>query len=187
MRLLPRSLAAACAAAAAAAAIAGCSPATISGISPAANTSGVPSAGTTTAASPAAQASAPAGTGQAATGAVDATSAGASPAANSGSSAAVTALSIVMTLPVNLPLQTTAVIAGRLTEPDNDNAPLAGRLVWLERLGANGWLLFRSHVTGPDGGVAFQVHVVVGAAFRLVYAGTPTLDRSVSPIRIVVR
>ena len=92
-----------------------------------------------------------------------------------------------MTLPVNHPFQTTAVIAGRLTEPDNGNAPLAGRLVWLERLGANGWLLFRGHVTGPDGGVAFQVHVEVGAAFRLVYAGTPSLDRSVSAVRIVVR
>jgi hypothetical protein len=187
MRVLPRSLAAACAAAATAAAIAGCGPATISGISPAASTSGVPSASTTTASGSASPASGPGGTSQATTGAVDGASAGASPAANSGSGAAVTALSIVMTLPVNHPYQTTAVIAGRLTEPDNGNAPLGGRIVWLERLGANGWLLFRPNVTGPDGGVAFYVHVVVGAAFRLVYAGTPSLDRSVSQIRVVLR
>jgi hypothetical protein len=185
MRLLARNLAAACAAAAAAAAIAGCGPAEINGVSPAADTSGVTPAAITSAPSAASQAGAPGVTSQT-TSAVGPASAGTSPAATSGGGV-VTALSIAMTPPVYLPAQTTAVIAGRLTEPDNGNAPLAGRLVWLERLGANGWLLFRPHVTGPDGGVAFQVHVVVGAAFRLVYAGTPGLDRAVSPIRIVVR
>jgi hypothetical protein len=186
MRLLAKDLALAFAAAAAAAAIAGCGPTEIGGISPAANTSGVTPAATTSASSATLQTAAPGATSLT-TGAVDPAYAGASPVASPGSGAAVTALSIVMTLPVNLPLQTTAVIAGRLTEPDNGNSPLPGRLVWLERLGANGWLLFRSHVTGPDGGVAFQVHVVVGAAFRLVYVGTPNLDRAVSPIRVVVR
>jgi hypothetical protein len=186
MRLLAKSLAAACAAAATAAALAGCGPATINGVSPAANTSDVSSVAPTSASSPAAQTTVPAVSGQT-TGTVSASSPGVSPAAVSSSGSAVTALSIVMTLPVSHPFQTTAVIAGRLTEPDNGNAPLAGRLVWLERLGANGWLLFRSHVTGPDGGVAFQVHVEVGAAFRFVYAGIPSLDRSVSAVRIVVR
>jgi hypothetical protein len=187
MRQLPRTLAAACAAAAAAAAIAGCGPATIGGISTAANPSGVPSAGATAAPSSASGADVPGATSQTTASAADGTSAAASPAAYPSSGAAVTALSIVMTLPVNHPLQTTAVIAGRLTEPDNGNAPLAGRVVWLERLGANGWLLFRPSVTGPDGGVAFYVHVVVGAAFRLVYAGTPSLERSVSAVRVVLR
>jgi hypothetical protein len=96
-----------------------------------------------------------------------------------------TALAIVITLPVHHPAQTTAVIAGRLSEPGNGGAPLPGRVVWLQRLGTGGWLLFRSGATGPDGRVAFQVHVVVGAAFRLAYAGTPNLARAVSAGRIV--
>jgi hypothetical protein len=185
MRLLAKYLAAVCAVAAAAA-IAGCGPAEISGVSPAANTSNVTPAAAMSAPS-AASPTGGAGVTSQTTGAVDPGSASASPAVSSGSGTVVTALSIAMTLPVNHPFQTTAVIAGRLSEPDNGNAPLAGRIVWLERLGANGWLLFRPDVTGPDGGVAFQVHVEVGAAFRLVYAGTPSLDRAVSPIRIVVR
>lgn len=57
--------------------------------------------------------------------------------------------------------------------------------VWLERLGAGGWRLFRSHLTGPDGRVAFKVHVAVGAAFRLGFRGTRCLGRAVSPVRIV--
>ncbi len=184
MRLLLKTLATAWAGAATVAVIAGCGPAAIS-VSPASNTSDLASSAPASAPSAASQPSVPGASSQT-TGATDDTSPGAS-AANGSSGATVTALSIVMTPPVYRPLQTTAVIAGRLTEPANGNAPLAGRLVWLERLGAGGWLLFRSHVTGPDGGVAFQVHVVVGAAFRLVFVGSPTLDRAASPIRVVVR
>lgn len=176
MRVLLKSLAA-CAGAAAVVAIAGCGPASVSGISPAAHASGVTSVSTS---SPAGDASPAADAG--ATGSPD-LSAATSPATASGQAA--TALSIVMTLPVRHPAQTTAVIAGQLSEPGNNGAPLPARVVWLERLGTGGWLLFRSHITGPDGRVAFQVHVVVGAAFRLVYAGTPSLARSVSAVRIV--
>lgn len=180
MRLLLKSLAA-CAGAAAVVAIAGCGPSSVSGTSPAANTSGV-----TSASGSALTGSATGGDSQAATAGASGSpdlSPATSPAAASGQAA--TALSIVMTLPVHHPAQTTAVIAGRLSEPGNGAAPLPGRVVWLERLGTGGWLLFRSHLTGPDGRVAFQVHVVVGAAFRLVYGGTPSLARAVSPVRIV--
>ena len=167
-----------CAGAAAVIAIAGCGPDSISGIRPAANASGVASA------------SGSAGSGLATGGTSEAlgtTPTASTPAATpvTASSQTPTALSIVMTLPVHHPAQTTAVIAGRLSQPGNGGAPLPGRLVWLERLGAGGWLLFRSQITGPDGRVAFQVHVVVGALFRLAYAGTPTLARSVSAVRVV--
>jgi hypothetical protein len=172
MRLLLKSLAASTGAAAVMA-IAACGPASINGASTAANVSGVTAASSSAAAGGPSQAS----------GAGAASSPATSPAAASSQTA--TALSIVMTLPVHHPAQTTAVIAGRLSEPANGGAPLAGRLVWLERLGTGGWLLFRSNVTGPDGRVAFQVHVVIGAAFRVVYAGTPDLARAVSAVRIV--
>jgi hypothetical protein len=186
MRPLLKSLAAACAAAATTAAIAGCGPAAINGLSPAANTSGVTQAATAGTPGTAAQPSGPAGGTGETTASVDTVAPGTPAASSSIGGATATGLSIVMTVPVHHPAQTTAVIAGRLTEPGNGGQPLAGRLVWLERLGAGGWLLFRSHVTGPDGRVVFQAHVVVGAAFRLVYAGTPGLARSVSSVRIVV-
>jgi hypothetical protein len=178
MRLLLKSLAAGTGAAAVIA-IAGCGPASINA-SQAANASGV-TAETSSAASATGDSSQVAGAGAAsspAAGQVTTSAAATSPLA--------TALSIVMTLPVHHPAQTTALIAGRLSEPGNGGAPLAGRVVWLQRLGAGGWLLFRSGVTGPDGRVAFGVHVVVGAAFRLVYAGTPNLARAVSAVRIVI-
>ncbi len=178
MRLLLKSVAA-CTGAAAVIAIAGCRPASINA-SQAANASGV-TAASSSAASPTGGSSQVAGAAAASSPAAGmvATSAAAT-------SQIATALSIGMTLPVHHPAQTTAVIAGLLSEPGNGGAPLAGRVVWrLQRLGTGGWLLFRSGVTGPDGRVAFQVHVVVGAAFRLAYAGTPNLARSVSAIRIV--
>jgi len=180
MRLLLKCLAI-CSGAAAVVAIAGCGPASIAGLSPAAHVSGVASAP-----SSAAPSSVTGDAGQVpSSGAISTpvTSPAATPAAVSNLTA--TALSIVMTLPVHHPAQTTAVIAGQLSEPANGSAPLPGRLVWLQRLGTGGWLLFRSEVTGPDGRVAFGVHVVVGAIFRLAYAGTPSLAPAVSPIRIV--
>jgi hypothetical protein len=180
MRLLVKSLAA-CTGAAAVIAIAGCGPASINDASPAADASGV-----TAASSSATSAPATGGASQdSGVGATSSPPAGQAAPSAAATSQIATALTIVMTLPVHHPAQTTAVIAGRLSEPGNGGAPLPGRLVWLERLGAGGWLLFRSEVTGPDGRVAFQVHVVVGAAFRLVYAGTPSLARSASALRIV--
>jgi hypothetical protein len=177
MRLLPKCVAL-CAGAAAVIAIAGCGPDSISGIRPAANASGVASApGSAVSALPTG------GTTEALDTSPTTSTSGATSV--TASSQTPTALSIVMTLPVHHPAQTTAVIAGRLSQPSNGGAPLPGRLVWLERLGAGGWLLFRAEVTGPDGRVAFGVHVVVGALFRLVYAGTPTLARSVSTVRVV--
>jgi hypothetical protein len=180
MRLLLKCLAI-CSGAAAVVAIAGCGPASIGAISPAAHSSGAVSAPSSVAAGdPTSDASQVPGAGATST---PVTSQAATPAAASSQTA--TALSIVMTLPVHHPAQTTAVIAGQLSEPGNGSAPLPGRLVWLQRLGTGGWLLFRSEVTGPDGRVAFQVHVVVGAAFRLAYAGTPNLAPAASAIRIV--
>jgi hypothetical protein len=180
MRLLLKSLAA-CAGAAAVVAIAGCGPAAISEITPAAHSSAVPAGPSSAPAGPATdEASQPSSSGVTSSAAVST-----APAATATSSQVATALSIVMTLPVHHPLQTTAVIVGQLTEPGNGGAPLPGRLVWLQRLGAGGWLLFRTAVTGPDGRVAFGVHVVVGAAFRLAYAGTPNLAPTASTVRIV--
>jgi hypothetical protein len=180
MRLLLKSLAA-CTGAAAVVAIAGCGPASINDASPAANASGLTAASSSPAAAPAT-----AGATEAPdAGAASSAAASQAPAAAAATTQIPTALSIAMTLPVHHPLQTTAIIVGRLSEPDNGGAPLPGRLVWLQRLGTGGWLLFRTAVTGPDGRVAFQVHVVVGAAFRLVYAGTPNLARAVTPVRIV--
>jgi hypothetical protein len=161
--------------------MAGCGPASINDASPAANTSGVTAASSSAAAVPATSGASQA-SGRGATSSPPAGLVGSSAAATS---QIATALSIVMTLPVHHPAQTAAVIVGRLSEPGNGGAPLPGRLVCLERLGTGGWLLFRTEVTGPDGRVAFQVHVVVRAAFRLVYAGTPNLARSASTVRIV--
>jgi len=170
---------AACAGIAAAAAIAGCGPASAGGLAQTASeASATPPASIVVTPSPTpAQSSAPAAAVPAA-----------SPSAAAGPGGVIPmALSIGMTLPVRHPAQTTAVIGGRLTEPTHGGQPIAGRLVWLQRLGAGGWLVFRSHVTGPDGRVVFRVHVAVGAAFRLVFRGTPYLGRAVSTVRIVVR
>lgn len=178
MRLLLKAVAA-CTGAAAVIAIAGCGPASITDARQAANASGVSAASGSTA-------PATVGASQAAgTGAASSPAAGQASTSTAASSQIAAALSIVMTVPVHHPAQTTAVIAGRLSQPGNGGAPLPGRVVWLQRLGAGGWLLFRSAVTGPDGRVAFQVHVVVGAAFRLAYAGTPGVARAVSAVRIV--
>lgn len=45
----------------------------------------------------------------------------------------------LMTLPVHHPVQTTAVIAGRLSEPGNGGAALPGRLARLGTGGADPW------------------------------------------------
>ncbi|HEY2505684.1 MAG TPA: hypothetical protein VGI58_04150 [Streptosporangiaceae bacterium] len=190
MRLPSRTLAVktviACTAAAAAVAIAGCGPA--------ASGAAASDAGATVAANtPAGGAAAAVSQQQAVSGGspqpgvagtVNASSAAPPPTASPGSSAG-TVLSIRMTLPIPHPYQRTALVIGHLAEPADGGQPLAGRVVWLERLGTGDWVLFRAHVTGASGNVVFRVHVIVGAAFRLVFRGAPGVARSVSGVRIV--
>jgi hypothetical protein len=184
---LPLKTLIACTGAAATMAIAGCGPATTNGA--AASDAAVAAASTPAAVAPegtavAQQTPSGAGTQPASSGTVSFSAETPQPTVTT-SSPAVTTLSIGRTLAVPHPYQRTALVAGHLAEPADGGQSLAGRVVWLERLGAGDWVLFRAHVTGPGGNVVFRVHVVVGAEFRLVFPGAPGLARAVSAVRIV--
>jgi hypothetical protein len=97
-----------------------------------------------------------------------------------------TALSISESTPVVHPHQITAVVKGQLTAPNDANAPVSHKVVWLERQGPKGrWHLIRAEFTGRHGWVAFRVHVLKSGNFRLVFRGTPNFARSVSSAETV--
>jgi hypothetical protein len=98
----------------------------------------------------------------------------------------LTALSIGVSQPVAYQHQVTALVAGRLSEPREQDHGVRGKVVWLMRRGALGhWAAVDHAVTGTYGAVAFRVHVLQGAAFRLAFAGTPNFTPAVSAIGIV--
>lgn len=92
-----------------------------------------------------------------------------------------TRLAISTTRPADRPHQATAIINGHLTAGRFDLRHLR---VWLERLGPKGkWHVMQLKLTRPYGHVFFRVHVGARPAnFRLVFPGTPNLDRSVSRV-----
>jgi hypothetical protein len=93
-----------------------------------------------------------------------------------------TALSIGNTTPKAHPHQTTAWVYGKLTAPNDNNAPLRGLWVVLQRQGPKGhWYGVQAERTGGKGGVRFFVHVRKAAVtFRLVFRGQKNFARSVS-------
>lgn len=92
-----------------------------------------------------------------------------------------TALSIHESMPVTHRHQITAIIAGRLTEPNESNHAVRFKAVWLERQGPKGhWYLVKGHLTNRRGWVAFRVHVKKSASFRLIFLGSANFARSVS-------
>lgn len=91
-----------------------------------------------------------------------------------------TALSIANTTPKAHPHQTTAIVYGQLTGPDNST--IAGKTIFLLRQGPKGhWLVVQIGHTHANGWVRFRVHVRKAAAsFMLVFRGTRNFARSVS-------
>ncbi|HXZ64620.1 MAG TPA: hypothetical protein VEH05_07795 [Streptosporangiaceae bacterium] len=93
----------------------------------------------------------------------------------------LTALSIGVFRQVAHKHRITAVIDGRLFEPNESDHGVRGKIVLLLREGAGGhWAVVGREFTGPHGGVAFGVHVRKSATFRLVFPGTPNFRASIS-------
>ena len=93
-----------------------------------------------------------------------------------------TALSIANTTPVAHKHQTTAIVFGQLTGPDN--ATIVGKVVWLQRQGPKGnWFVVQVRRTGGQGYVHYRVHVGKFAVnFRLVFRGTRNFAPAISSV-----
>lgn len=98
----------------------------------------------------------------------------------------LTSLSIGVTGQVAGSHQTSAVVGGRLFEPREGDHGVRGKVVWLLRQGPDGhWVVAGQELTGLHGGVAFVVHVVDTANFRLAFDGTANFTAAVSAARTI--
>jgi hypothetical protein len=97
-----------------------------------------------------------------------------------------TALSIAVSGQVARNHEITAVVGGRLSEPREGDHGVRGKVVWLLREGPGGhWIVAGQQLTGPHGGVAFVVHVLQTANFRLAFDGTANFTAAVSAARTI--
>lgn len=97
-----------------------------------------------------------------------------------------TALAISETTPVVHRHVITSIIVGRLTAPNENNAPVRFKVIWLEKQGPKGhWFLIRPELTGRHGQVAFRVLVRKSGTFRLAYFGSFNFARAVSAVETV--
>jgi hypothetical protein len=98
----------------------------------------------------------------------------------------LTALSIGVSGQVAGSHVTTAVVGGRLFEPREYDHGVRGKVVWLLREGPAGhWIVAGQELTGPHGGVAFTVHVVQTASFRLAFDGAANFTAAISTARTI--